>query len=236
MNSFERVAESEPNEEPIGREEEKKEVLEQNFDTETALREEKSVLEQFRGKAKNIAKVMLLVSALSVGPGMAKEAWAQKTQSAIKVEQIDQAKDEEQKIEINEANLTASSKWSGEIIEAAKNNMNKVKTAKDAEQLVRLYFNPFVTEFYMPTQGRVEEGPYGIKVRHYTEDDTKYLLQNAQEMKELLQELNDKFSIEAFDKRMRQINDMIKKLERRSSYAGQQKERLLHERLKEILK
>jgi len=215
--------------------EEEKEGLEDKFEAETALREEKSILERFRGKeGRDIAKVMIFVSALSAGAGIVKEAYAQETQPLTKIEQVKQEKQKEQKIEINEANLTASSMWSGNIIESARNDMDKIKTAEDAEWLVRSYFNQFVSEYYMPTKGNLKEGPYGIKMRDYSEDDSKFLLQNAREMKELLQELNEKFGIEAYEKRIEQIDDMITKLEKQSSYAGQKQKEVL-ERLEKML-
>jgi hypothetical protein len=79
----------------------------------------------------------------------------------------------------------------------------------------------------MPTKGNLKEGPYGIKTRDYTEDDLKLLLRNTQEMKKIIQELNTKFGIKAFNKRIEQIDDMIKKLERQSSYSGQKQKEAL---------
>ncbi len=231
------------NEESLEKVEEKKEGLEDKedkFEIEPALQEEESILGRFRGKAKTAARVMVVISLLSIGLGIVKEthAHAQEAQPLTKSEEVEQEKQEEEKeeekIEINEANLTASSMWSGNIIESARNDMDKIKTAEDAEWLVRSYFNQFVSEYYMPTKGNLKEGPYGIKMRDYSEDDSKFLLQNAQEMKELLQELNEKFGIEAYEKRMEQIDDMITKLERQSSYVGQKQKEVL-ERLEKML-
>lgn len=250
MNSFERgpspeqfnkeareSEEEEEGEEEHKEEKETQEALEQNLDADVAIAEEKGTLEHFKGKAKDVAKVMLLASVLSVGPvgpGIAQGEDAQKAQPSTRIERVKQGRGKEQKIEINEANITASSEWSGEIIESAKSDMGKVKTAEDAEWLVRSHFNQFISEYYMPTKGKVKEGPYGTKTRDYTEDDLKYLLQNAQEMKGLVQELDDKFGLEAFDKRMNQINNMITKLESQSSYSGQKKKESL-EKLEKML-
>lgn len=198
------------------------------------LPKEKLILERFRGRAGEVARAMMLVSTLVVGSGITKEAHAQESDSPTKTEQV---KQEEQKLEINEANITTSSKWSGDIVESARNDMSKIKTPEDAEWLVRSHFNKFVSEYYMPTTGDLEEGPYGTKIRNYTEDDSKFLLQNAQEMKELLQEINEKFSVEAYKDRTEQVDDIITKLERKLSYAGQkqnealkQLERILQQR------
>ncbi len=141
---------------------------------------------------------------------------------------------EKREEKINKANLTESSRWSQGFIESAHADMKKIKTAEDAEWLVRTYFNQFVSEYYMPTKGNLKEGPYGIKIRNYTEDDSKLLLRNAQEMKRIIQDLNAKFGIQAYEKRIEQIDDMIIKLERQSSYSGQKQKEAL-ERMEKSL-
>ena len=89
MKSFE----TGPNPEQIKSEEEitpelpKEEVLEMRetavektgLKPEQAIAQERSVLERFKGKAKRVAGVLLFVSALSAGPGMVGEAYAQET-------------------------------------------------------------------------------------------------------------------------------------------------------------
>lgn len=205
---------------------------EAKLEPEQAFARERSVLERFKGKAKQVAGVLLFVSALSAGPGMVSEVYAQETKPTTWTEQVQ--KQEKQEEKINEANLTESSKWSRSVVESARADIKKIKTAEDAEWLVRTHFNQFVSEYYMPTKGNLEEGPYGIKTRVYTEDDSKLLLQNAQEMKEIIQELNTKFGLEAFPKQMKQVNDMIKKLERQSSYSGQKQKEAL-ERMEKLL-
>jgi len=242
MKSFE----SGPSPEQIKSEEEitselpKEEVLEVHeavaekaeLKPEQAIAQERSVLERFKGKAKQVAGVLLLVSALSAAPGMVGEAYTQEIKPTIHTEQAQ--KQEKQEEKINEANLTESSKWSRGVVESARADMKKIKTAKDAEWLVRTYFNQLVSEYYMPTKGNLKEGPYGIKTRDYTEDDLKLLLRNTQEMKKIIQELNTKFGIKAFNKRIEQLDDMIKKLERQSSYSGQKQKEAL-ERMEKLL-
>jgi hypothetical protein len=199
---------------------------------EQAIAQERSVLERFKGKAKQVAGVLLFVSALSIAPGVVGEAYAQENKRADQIKQVQ--KQEKQEEKINEAGLTESSKWSREIIESARTDMKKIKTTEDAEWLVRTHFNQFVSEYYMPTIGNLKDGPYGIKTRDYTEDDSKLLLRNAQEIKKIMQGVNAKFGIEAFDKRMEQIDDMINKLKRQSSYSGQKQKEAL-ERMEELL-
>jgi len=55
---------------------------------EQAIAQERSVLERFKGKAKQVASVLLFVSALSVGPGMVSEAYAQGTKLTTRTEQV----------------------------------------------------------------------------------------------------------------------------------------------------
>lgn len=199
---------------------------------EQALVQERGILKHFKGKANRVAGVLLLVSAFSAGPYMANETYAQENNSNIRTEKIQ--KQEEQVEKINRANLTESSKWSQDILDSARADIGKIKTSEDAEWLVRTYFNQLVSEYYMPTGNNLSDGPYGIKIRNYTEDDSKLLLRNAQEMKKIMQELNTKFGIEAFSERMEQADDMIEKLERQSSYSGQKQKEAL-EKIEKLL-
>ncbi|MFH1838090.1 MAG: hypothetical protein ABH808_01165 [Candidatus Kuenenbacteria bacterium] len=155
-----------------------------------------------------------------------KETNILETKSTAQIKQVEeQQKKQEEKI--NKANLTESSKWSLSIIKFAREDIKKIKTAEDAEQLIHTYFNQFVSEYYIPTKGDLKEGSYGIITRDYTEDDSKLLLQKAQEMKNIIQELSIKFGIKAFEKRTEQINDIIKKLEWRLSDAGKKEVEIL---------
>jgi cell division protein FtsL len=200
------------------------------FDSEKALEKERGILERFGGKAKHIARVMLVVSVLTSGPLLARKAYAEEGQARSKTEEVEH---EKQNLEIDKAKLTESSQWSGGIVESARKDLVKIKTADDAEWLVRSYFNKFVSEYYLPTKGDLKEGPYGIKSRQYTLDDLKFLLKNARELKKILRGLNEKFGITAYQNRMEQINDIIYKtegqLEEQSSYAGQKEKESLEQ-------
>lgn len=194
------------------------------LEPEKALTQEESIFNKFHGKAKKIANVMILMTALSAAPGFTQEAYAQeKGRQPVKQEQVQQKEEDK----INEAKLTGSSTWARGITESARADLKKIKTAEDAEWLIRSHFNQLVSEYYLPTKGNLKEGPYGIKTREYSEDDTKLLLQSAKEMKQLLQDLNTKYGIEAYDKRQEQIDDMIKKLERQSSNSFQKQKEVL---------
>ncbi len=60
----------------------------QGLQPEKALEEEKGVLRKFQGKAKKIAGVLMLMSALSAAPGLVNEAYAEQKQST-KVEHVE---------------------------------------------------------------------------------------------------------------------------------------------------
>lgn len=194
------------------------------FEPKQALAQEKTGLERFSGMSKKVARVMLLVSALSVAPGVVSQANAQETKApGAKIEQVQ--KNQEEKID--ESKLTESSKWSKSIIESARADMAKIKTQEDANWLIRSHFGPFVSEYYMPTKGDIKEGAYGTKTRDYTQEDSRFLLQGAKEMKKIVEELNTKFKVEAYSDRIEQIDKLITHLESKSSYAGQKQSELL---------
>ena len=63
------------------------------LETEKALVREKGLFEKFKGKAKDVARVMMLVSVLSAGSGMVSEVYAQNnTGGQTKVEQAEKTK------------------------------------------------------------------------------------------------------------------------------------------------
>lgn len=174
---------------------------------------------------------MLLLTALSAAPGFTQGVRGQEGQQPTGTEDVQK----EKKSNINEANLTGSSIWARGIIESARADLKKIQNAEDAEWLIRSHLNQLVSEYYLPTKGALKEGSYGIKTREYSEDDKKFLHASAQEMKQLLEDLNTKYGVQAYEKRQEQINDMIQKLERRSSYAFQKQKDAL-ERMENTLK
>ena len=182
-----------------------------------AIVQEKSIFERFTGLPKEVAKVLILVSALSAAPALASE------RSPEHGKQTTASETGEKKSggEINEANLTSSSLWSQEIMNSARADLSKIKTAEDAKWFMKSRFKQLVSEFDFPTQGNIKEGVYGVKTREYSEDDLKLLLKNATEMKQLLQDLHARFGIENFDKYLERIDRMISETERRSSYSSQ---------------
>lgn len=97
MNSFEKGPSLEQlNKETVipDTEEEKKNSVETFETTETtefreqAVLQEKTSLEKFKGRAKEVAVVLMMVSTLSFGTGTLKEVYAGEKKESVKVEQI----------------------------------------------------------------------------------------------------------------------------------------------------
>ena len=59
---------------------------------EQAFANERGALEKFSGKAKEVAGVLLLITALSAAPDMVREAYSQEKESPAKVEQLEKRK------------------------------------------------------------------------------------------------------------------------------------------------
>ena len=227
------------------------------IDFEELIAQEKSLMEEFRGKARNVAKALILTTALSGGGWLAGKISAEKKQGTVteevkketainnvssEVGEIEKnaekkqtiAEISESEVKLEETNLTESSRWSNNVLDSAKEDFDRIKTKEDAEWLIRSHFNQFVSEFYMPKEGNVREGPYGVPIREYATEDIKLLLKNANELKSLLISLNSKYGVANYSKRQQQLDDMIEKLKRKSSYAGQKQMEAL-ERMEKVL-
>jgi len=205
------------------------ENLESNFNAEAALDKERSVLEKFRGKAKDAAKVMMFISALSFGAGMAGEARAEDSQAAVKVEQVEGQNKE--KLEINEKELTNESKWAKDILESAKKELKELKTSEDAELWLISHVNKFIADYIDKFYIAALNGT----AKDYTNDDLKYVLKSAQELGEMAQDVRDKFGAK-IKNRTKKINMIIKKLKRRTSYAGRKRKEQIDSLLKRFKK
>jgi hypothetical protein len=187
-----------------------------------------SKVKKFFKGIKEVGRKGLLASVVGAsalaGAGV-EQANAQEHKTVDKQHQ--QLSQEKQGPQIDESKLTESSKWSREIVNSAKADLKNIKTQEDANWLIRSYFGPFVAEYYTPTKGNLKEGAYGTKTREYSKEDLIFLLQQAKVMKQIVEELNAKFGVEAYGDRISEIDGLIGKLESRSSYAGQAQERML---------
>lgn len=186
------------------------------FDQNAAVEKERGFLERVEGKARQVAKVMALVSALSFGSGYAQESYAvESTDDTPKAERIERSHDRT----LGKERLTSAGRMFDRIVDDARKDMSKIKTAEDAEWLLRAHFDRFVGEYYTPTRGHVRKTPFGTRVREYSEGDLHSLLENAHDMKDILIQLHETYDIDHTE-RLRQIDDIIEKVERSSSYAG----------------
>jgi hypothetical protein len=179
------------------------------------------MFEKFNGKAKKLVHALALTAAI-VTPNQeaqAEPAGRAKTTAAekVKAEQIDESK------------ITESGKLFRKTIKELQADLKNVKTQEDANWLLRDHFGVFITEYYMPSKVNVKEGAYGTTEREYSPEDLKLVLNLAREMKKIVESLNDKYEVEAYDKRIKQIEDMIKKLEDRTSLAGQKRQKILEQ-------
>jgi hypothetical protein len=192
---------------------------------EETVKEEKSLLEKFTGKAKNVARVMALVSALSAAPGLVPEAHAQQAPDT-KTEQVE-------KNTINEANVTESGKWVRDILEKAKSELSEVETKKDAIIFINVNMGDFIKEYRFPTKGNIRKAEYNGKIydnivtRKYTKEDSKIIIETAKEFKTILQDLNSKFSLEGYDKTQNTLDEVINKATEESSYTHRKQQEIL---------
>lgn len=171
------------------------------LNTQSALMQEKTMLEKFRGKAKEVANVLVLTSILSATPGVINEAYAEKRKSGIRTEQTQ----EKSKNEINHTGLTESSTWSLSMMETIRKEAKNIRTREDAIKLIgqgkeiRLFFQ----ELYAPTKGKLIKG-WIINSREYSEDDLVLLYKSVKELDRLLRDLETNYNLD-----MREVRDKI---------------------------
>ncbi len=206
---------------------EEESVESSEFESEKALGHEKTLLERFSGKARKIARVMTLVSALSAAPGLVQEAYAQQATPGTKTEQVN-------KDTINEANVTESGSWAKQILEKAKSELSEVETKEDALAFINANVGNFVREWRFPTKGNIRALEYGGKTysnivsRRYSADDGKLIMQSARAFKSIIQDLDSKYQIGNIGNNAQTIlDDIIKDAAEKSSYANRKRQELL---------
>lgn len=213
------------------------ESQESAFNPEAAREMESSILQKFTGKAKLISRVLIMTSMLTLGAGVFKEASAGENASKDSTEQVENkagGSSSAEKTEINRNNLTASGMYAENVVLSARIDMEKVETSADANTLVRTHLNNLVSEFFEPTKGDVKEGAYGVRVVDRSQEDALLWEKSANEMKQIIEELNKDYGIEAFEKRISQINTIIEKLKKEASYSYQTQKKMMEEAEKEL--
>jgi len=180
----------------------------------------KNKMEGFLNKAKKMVGAAMLASAASVGVEGVANAETPAGKSANKAEQV-------QKVEIDESKITESGKLFRDIVKSILEEAKEVKTKEDADWLLRARFGSFISEYYIPSKVNLQEGAYGTTTRKYSNEDLKLILVQAGEMKKVLEELNAKLGVDAFETYLQKISDLITKLEDRTSLAGQKRAEIL---------
>jgi hypothetical protein len=192
-----------PQEEPRTLEEVRvRESLDQN----AAVAAEASLLESIGEKAKKMAKVMTVVSALSFGAGLPQDADAAGPSVTVKVETSDRGR------QVAAERVSSAGQLFQSMVEHARRDQRAVVYSEDAEALLQKHFDRFVGEYFNPTHGRLRDSVYGVKVRNYNDADHAAIKASAIEMKGLLLDLYAQYEIDDYEGRLVQIDEMIKKV------------------------
>jgi hypothetical protein len=207
------------------------------FRSEEVLGREKTVLDKFRGRAKELAALMIFASSIACGPRVERADAGAHDRTNIEMQNTKPrpARPSTLQKEIptsisarTSVSSTAEAGVGSENNDTPNNSeVSRLKTKEDAEWYVRSHLNPLISEFYIPTKGEVVEGPYGVPIRKYSAEEYGMQLKSARIMERTLTYLHKKFGLDNFEERMAQIRDMITKLEQQSSYAGQAQREIL---------
>lgn len=178
------------------------------------------------GKARQVAKVMALVSALSFGSSYSQESHAfEASRGTPRAERY--VHSAEQRMP-REERMSSVGRMFDRIADNAHRDMRKVKTAEDAELLLRAHYDEFVSEYYAPTRGNVRSRSYGTRAREYTIGDLHSIISNANDLKGILNELHQNYGVD-HERRSAQMDDLIQKVERTASYSGQIKSSVIRQ-------
>ncbi len=173
--------------------------------------------EKVKKGSKKLAHAMMLTSALSAAGPAVKNVEAQSTQRP-NVEQKDEEK-------INETNLTELSNWSTPLLKSIKADLPKIKSSEDANELAV----DIMSIHYKYTEISLEH------VYDFTEDDFKLLAKNIHEAREILVQLNMRYPIKAYDKRVEDLDKFIVYIDHQNTYAAK-KQRERGKAMEEMLK
>ncbi|MEI6281093.1 MAG: hypothetical protein WCP17_03820 [bacterium] len=114
-----------------------------------ALSREKSILDRFKGKAKSVARIMLLVSALSAGGGVVNEVYAQENKPSTNTEQIQKGIDKEI---IKEFTFKQKVYEGGKLVEGKEGHEFKIEFKGEVEKTLKdqnVIFDDKKGEFYL---------------------------------------------------------------------------------------
>ncbi len=197
----------------------------------TIIDQEKSLSERLQGSARKAAKVMMLVTALSALPGFQNDAQAHEygaNNDSLRTEYIDNKNSQGSE----KLKLTKASKWAGEKVKSAHNDLKHIWTAQDAEWLVRIHMDGFADDFYSPPRGASGRYIYNAPDRVYTIDDAKYAIECARTLKGIMEDLHGRYGVVNYEKRQARLDAVISNLEQQTSYSFQKEQEAYRELMK----
>lgn len=202
-----------------------------SIDPNTIIEREESFSERLQGSARKAAKVMMLITALSSLSAFSNDAEAGQYRyykDTPRAEYV-QKNNAEQPERLR---LTNASKWVGEKVRGAENDLKQIKTAQDAEWLVRLYVDGFANEFYMPSKGSSNRPNYNALPRIYTIDDAQYAIECAKILKGIMEDLHKRFGVGNYEERQARLDKVIVNLNQQTSYSFQKEQEAKREMMK----
>lgn len=197
----------------------------------TIIDREESLSERLQGSARKAAKVMMLITALSALPGFAKDAEAQEYRSNNDLARTEQMYSKGSQ-ESEKKQLTQASGWAGEKVKSALKDLRDIKTAQDAEWLVRSHMDGFVDDFYSAPRGSSGRSTYNAPERVYTIQDAKYAIDCAKTLKGVMEDLQGKYGVSNYEKRQARLDGVISNLEQQTSYSFQKEQEARREVMK----
>ncbi len=198
----------------------------------TIIDREKSLSERLQGSARNAAKVMMLVTALSALSGFSNDTEAREYRNykdSVRTEQID--KTEAQKSERKQ--LTNASRWAGEKVRNAQNDLPHIKNAQDAEWLVKLHMDGFADDFYNAPRNSSGRIAYNTE-RIYTMDDAQYAIECAKTLKGIMEDLQGRYGVGNYEERQARLDKVISNLEQQTSYSFQREQDARRDMMKQF--
>mgnify|MGYP001589649351 CR=1 FL=1 len=189
---------------------------------------EEGFLTRFSGKAKSVAKLLILATAVNFGALGADRLEAKDATAAGNKDQVT----ETQKSEFKEV---AKENWATQILEDFKSDMKAVKTQEDFKWAARDAFNRFNQEFYFPeydasgkkiTGGAVEQMKISLDTE-MSREGVEEITGAIQEFLGIVEEGDKKYGTqyaETFDDKLESIK---KHAERRSSVAFKKQQEIL---------
>ncbi len=115
--------------------------------------------------------------------------------------------------------LTNASKWAGEKVKSAQKDLQHIKTAQDAEWLVKLHMDEFADDFYSAPRTPSGRIAYNTEL-FYTIDDAQYVIECAKTLKGIMEDLQGRYGVGNYEERQARLDKVISNLEQQTSYSS----------------